>query len=126
MPRPPLFPSTTLFRSLDGGRQHRQRLAVEVVELGGEAEQPGDPPAQVGDRARAHAPSTPVTVKVPAAGSHSADTRPAGESPRSEEHTSELQSRLHLVCRDLHSFPPRRSSDLWMVAASTDSVWRSR
>src|SRR2546422_2424366 len=25
--------------------------------------------------------------------------RPAHSSPRSEEHTSELQSRLHLVCR---------------------------
>src|SRR5207249_602845 len=41
---------------------------------------------------------------------------------RSEEHTSELQSRFDLVCRllleksgsplDLHSFPTRRSSDL--------------
>src|SRR6266436_5856484 len=41
---------------------------------------------------------------------------------RSEEHTSELQSRLHIVCRLLletrddhrlpHSFPTRRSSDL--------------
>src|ERR1039458_2751847 len=43
---------------------------------------------------------------------------------RSEEHTSELQSLRHLVCRlllerygdhrDLHSFPTRRSSDLTM------------
>src|SRR5476649_818271 len=32
---------------------------------------------------------------------------------RSEEHTSELQSH-----RDLHSFPTRRSSDLWDTAAS--------
>src|SRR3712207_5540599 len=42
--------------------------------------------------------------------------------PRSEEHTSELQSRQYLVCRlllesygdhrDLHSFPTRRSSNL--------------
>src|ERR1035441_4085128 len=42
--------------------------------------------------------------------------------PRSEEHTSELQSLRHLVCplvvlgcgdrRHLHSFPTRRSSDL--------------
>src|SRR5947209_6099003 len=31
---------------------------------------------------------------------------------RSEEHTSELQSRQYLVCRDLHFFPTRRSSDL--------------
>src|SRR5437868_6933573 len=37
-------------------------------------------------------------------------------SPRSEEHTSELQSRFDLVCRlhrILHSFPTRRSSDLY-------------
>src|SRR5437867_2381282 len=43
-------------------------------------------------------------------------------NPRSEEHTSELQSPYDLVCRllleelhttlDLHSFPTRRSSDL--------------
>src|SRR5690606_3840782 len=31
---------------------------------------------------------------------------------RSEEHTSELQSRENLVCLCLHSFPTRRSSDL--------------
>src|ERR1035438_9949127 len=44
------------------------------------------------------------------------------KAARSEEHTSELQSLRHLVCRlllercgdhrDLHSFPTRRSSDL--------------
>src|SRR5690242_18843599 len=34
------------------------------------------------------------------------------EGSRSEEHTSELQSHVNLVCRDLHSFPTRRSSDL--------------
>src|ERR1035438_9032518 len=47
---------------------------------------------------------------------------PSVPPPRSEEHTSELQSLRHLVCRlllerygdhrDLHSFPTRRSSDL--------------
>src|SRR5690606_10373090 len=46
----------------------------------------------------------------------------AASSRRSEEHTSELQSRENLVCRlllecdvdhrDVHSFPTRRSSDL--------------
>src|SRR5699024_7091945 len=45
-----------------------------------------------------------------------------GDADRSEEHTSELQSRFDLVCRllletssyhlHLHSFPTRRSSDL--------------
>src|SRR5687768_12916876 len=56
---------------------------------------------------------------------------------RSEEHTSELQSRLHLVCRlllecyadhrDLHSFPTRRSSDLPGRAGRpgwTRALWR--
>src|SRR5699024_11032304 len=47
--------------------------------------------------------------------------RKYANSPRSEEHTSELQSRIDLVCRlllglcvllYLHSFPTRRSSDL--------------
>src|ERR1039458_3414116 len=48
---------------------------------------------------------------------------------RSEEHTSELQSLRHLVCRllfecpgdhrDLHSFPTRRSSDLPASAAAS-------
>src|ERR1035441_3919932 len=33
-------------------------------------------------------------------------------SIRSEENTPELQSLRHLACRDLHSFPTRRSSDL--------------
>src|SRR5699024_5173537 len=34
---------------------------------------------------------------------------------RSEEHTSELQSRFDLVCLVLHAFPTRRSSDLGLV-----------
>src|SRR5476649_2192664 len=43
---------------------------------------------------------------------------------RSEEHTSELQSH-----RDLHSFPTRRSSDLWrppVAGAGTDDEDRRR
>src|SRR2546429_6134006 len=34
-----------------------------------------------------------------ARGQRGSDTRRAPSPPRSEEHTSELQSRLHLVCR---------------------------
>src|SRR5476649_2484586 len=40
---------------------------------------------------------------------------------RSEEHTSELQ--LH---RDLHSFPTRRSSDLWRSTANKTSTNTSK
>src|SRR5689334_21147439 len=54
-------------------------------------------------------------------------------SLRSEEHTSELQSQFHLVCRllleycgshpDLHSFPTRRSSDLLIKRLSAGSYY---
>src|SRR5687768_18286489 len=85
-PRSTLFPYTTLFRSvLDDGRVHvrhraadglthlvQRHLVVEAV-----ARDEGDGALHGGGRAGAR-----VDVDV-----------------RSEEHTSELQSRLHLVCR---------------------------
>src|SRR2546422_7956165 len=37
---------------------------------------------------------------------------PAGDSVRSEEHTSELQSRLHLVCRLLLEKKKKQTNDL--------------
>src|SRR2546422_8455024 len=75
-PRSTLFPYTTLFRSQDGARHEIQRL--------GDAEVPRQVlerlvPAEARDRAR------------------NDDERLRED--RSEEHTSELQSRLHLVCR---------------------------
>src|SRR2546425_1300668 len=69
-PRSTLFPYTTLFRS---SRVHRRRR-----QLGGRGRAP-----RVGARRHAAAPSTD----------------PRGRSPRSEEHTSELQSLAYLVCR---------------------------
>src|ERR1035441_4017635 len=45
---------------------------------------------------------------------------------RSEEHTSELQSLRHLVCRDLRSFPTRRSSDLGRERADRRSFPQGR
>src|SRR2546422_7720426 len=73
-PRSTLFPYTTLFRSrrrVDGGVASRDRAILE-------APLP-EPPVEHGHRR--------VTQSL--------------EDPRerSEEHTSELQSRLHLVCR---------------------------
>src|SRR2546422_1313789 len=82
-PRSTLFPYTTLFRS-----------ALEEAKLRGRA-LAGAPAAEqvvrdilgwVGDQLQ------PVPIEV----------RRGGTGPvytRSEEHTSELQSRLHLVCR---------------------------
>src|SRR2546429_2440682 len=68
-PRSTLFPYTTLFRSARAGSR-----------LGGGDRQ--TPPAPRGDRA----------------GVSRDGVRCVGGA-RSEEHTSELQSRLHLVCR---------------------------
>src|SRR5687768_18006762 len=72
--RPPistLFPYTTLFRSSTSARWRRQRRTRVAPE--------------------------PVSCRRatrPSVGSARRSSR-----PRSEEHTSELQSRLHLVCR---------------------------
>src|SRR2546422_7893424 len=73
-PRSTLFPYTTLFRS---HRQPAHRPARH--QEGGFAERLGRPRYALGP------------------GVH--EGRPDGEDLRSEEHTSELQSRLHLVCR---------------------------
>src|SRR2546422_8474720 len=73
-PRSTLFPYTTLFRS-------RPHLALDVLHLGALRRA-----ARVADEAsrRVH--------QGPRARERTAERR-------SEEHTSELQSRLHLVCR---------------------------
>src|SRR2546429_7072814 len=69
-PRSTLFPYTTLFRSI-----RRERRAAR--------------------QRRAHSSSMVDTPVAPAEGLEP----PANDLERSEEHTSELQSRLHLVCR---------------------------
>src|SRR3712207_7810336 len=70
-PRSTLFPYTTLFRS----RQRRARVA-------------GLPTPR----------SAPGSPSIPTAPGSSLASRP-GAVERSEEHTSELQSRQYLVCR---------------------------
>src|SRR2546422_5540846 len=82
-PRSTLFPYTTLFRSgPHGGR------------FGGEAR--GDRGGRLHLRPRAH--HRPRGPRARAAGDRSHAPRVVAAA-RSEEHTSELQSRLHLVCR---------------------------
>src|SRR2546422_7351777 len=70
-PRSTLFPYTTLFRSHGCPARSRRRRG----------------------RGRRGTPPASFRTRSP--------TRPGGRSrgSRSEEHTSELQSRLHLVCR---------------------------
>src|SRR3712207_8528297 len=72
-PRSTLFPYTTLFRSHRGGRTRHSAS-----------------PARAHGRRR----------RGPRPGGHGpAFRRPAARRGRSEEHTSELQSRQYLVCR---------------------------
>src|SRR3712207_7476987 len=70
-PRSTLFPYTTLFRS--AGAAHPRRTAGDAADRAG--------------------PRLPVRHRVAGA------RRAVGRGPRSEEHTSELQSRQYLVCR---------------------------
>src|SRR3712207_7812637 len=84
-PRSTLFPYTTLFRSerrLDVGRQHppQGRDAVE---------EPGHDVGRLAVAGGAHLAVAAVRPRQ----------LPAVAEARSEEHTSELQSRQYLVCR---------------------------
>src|SRR5690348_18092936 len=78
-PRSTLFPYTTLFRSPQRGRRDPQ----------------GDP------REGEFDPDFDALPRCPARGreARKAPRRAGDRSPRSEEHTSELQSPVHLVCR---------------------------
>src|SRR3989442_2990291 len=78
-PRSTLFPYTTLFRSLF-------QVAVEVLDL--DAHPPGD-----GLRQEGIGPQETLVHAMPQVREVQASEQ------RSEEHTSELQSRPHLVCR---------------------------
>src|SRR3989449_10412749 len=86
-PRSTLFPYTTLFRSVRGFAAHDNSVTGWI-----------------------HAPESPATrvecevacrddlVSLRLEGGLEGD-KPGERLARSEEHTSELQSRLHLVCR---------------------------
>src|SRR2546422_1241312 len=87
-PRSTLFPYTTLFRSqrIVLGVNSGSAAALVGQRIEPDLFQPGNGPQR---RVVAH-PQVVVPEKVSAQG---------GCIRRSEEHTSELQSRLHLVCR---------------------------
>src|SRR3712207_8233457 len=78
-PRSTLFPYTTLFRSLLRGKVQRLKL---------------DPPQRFGG-GQGLAPEP----DPPDADQGAGDVRQGCQIARSEEHTSELQSRQYLVCR---------------------------
>src|SRR3712207_7326520 len=72
-PRSTLFPYTTLFRSASAWFDEQCRVRAQD--------------------------SNQRNTGPPAAEHANLTTRPRGQPPRSEEHTSELQSRQYLVCR---------------------------
>src|SRR2546429_5473809 len=90
-PRSTLFPYTTLFRSLALatllGRIGRLELPIPCSMLG-------------------ESQSCPLGPSLPGFSILSTKTR-------SEEHTSELQSRLHLVCRLLLEKKKTVQTDMW-------------
>src|SRR3712207_7598031 len=88
-PRSPLFPYTTLFRSATG----REKSLKSVPTGCSSAKDAHDGEATAGFEDAAGLPQG--TSRVP-----ELVQRPAADgSRRSEEHTSELQSRQYLVCR---------------------------
>src|SRR3712207_7929588 len=86
-PRSTLFPYTTLFRSLEPQRRDRG----EVRRRGRRAEERGEP----GHARRRAVGGGEVGLRS----EHAACGREVARRQRSEEHTSELQSRQYLVCR---------------------------
>src|SRR5438309_8137836 len=82
--RPPtstLFPYTTLFRS-------NQRVEQRELDLVGMAHCDPEEPEREAEYEQCHEYGAGNQVPVG-----------QGQGPRSEEHTSELQSQFHLVCR---------------------------
>src|SRR5687768_18216876 len=94
-PRSTLFPYTTLFRSVC--RSHR----------GGSRKRQRGPGASVRRRSRVAS----GTSKSSATATY-----------RSEEHTSELQSRLHLVCRLLLEKKKKQVNKISPIRASISSA----
>src|SRR5439155_19690930 len=90
-PRSTLFPYTTLFRSRFTGHTGYSLTHSSVIWSGG--------PCVRGSVGRGHC-------------WRSSPCRSRSRRPRSEEHTSELQSRGHLVCRLLLEKKNKTTNDL--------------
>src|SRR3712207_9040655 len=96
-PRSTLFPYTTLFRS----GQRRRSPHVEPLERGADERGQAAMESELGaDRARERARARAVVAIGAAPVVEMSAAEAAERQPRrSEEHTSELQSRQYLVCR---------------------------
>src|SRR5438309_3899861 len=93
-PRSTLFPYTTLFRSLNGLLEFDDRLVPRLC-LDGEA------------------PEQETRLREPGGFRDQAEEDAAKSPRRSEEHTSELQSQFHLVCRLLLEKKKKQKHRRW-------------
>src|SRR5690606_41744162 len=82
-PRSTLFPYTTLFRSFEDQLQGIAHIGFSLSGKTGRHSRPAE--VRPGSASPGHARNAPALRRCP--------------PPRSEEHTSELQSRENLVCR---------------------------
>src|SRR3712207_8261049 len=89
-PRSTLFPYTTLFRSQPGERRERQQQPPATAQ-----QAHGSPCLRDGRRGQPEHPEDAAAV----VGLEPAEREHEEGEDRSEEHTSELQSRQYLVCR---------------------------
>src|SRR3712207_8529204 len=92
-PRSTLFPYTTLFRSSESLSSPNDGTEKSTPERSA---------------------SAPTPIGVPPL-SEMARTKPCTVFPRSEEHTSELQSRQYLVCRLLLEKKKKILKGLWTL-----------
>src|SRR2546429_756245 len=91
-PRSTLFPYTTLFRSKSGRAWRADRFEI-----------------------KGHFDCGLTTIEKPDSMTAVGQRLP----PRSEEHTSELQSRLHLVCRLLLEKKKHNSSEVYVMKCTS-------
>src|SRR3712207_9297130 len=96
-PRSTLFPYTTLFRSskASGSPESRQQIAATAEAFSSVISNVGE--MALARWAKRRPEDEPATS--PAAGDTVEAGSAKGSTGRSEEHTSELQSRQYLVCR---------------------------
>src|SRR5690348_18213275 len=120
-PRSTLFPYTTLFRSRSGARSASRRPAWAA--------------ARAGAAARGGAPARTWPPRARCARRPAASSRRSRRTRwwRSEEHTSELQSPVHLVCRLLlekkktHKKPTHTASYIeWYTDGDRARPWVHR
>src|SRR5256885_2992196 len=106
-PRSTLFPYTTLFRSeeTDGALLHLDPAGSERARL---------------DREQADANRLGLRDRRERQGRRDCHARGTGQEPRSEEHTSELQSPCNLVCRLL--LEKKKTITLNVSSMHTDRV----